>query len=355
MSGTPFLPGKNNHMAHQFIILGMHRSGTSLAAGLLHNMGISAGSSEMLMPAADENPKGFWERVDVMQLNDEALASCNATWDHVTDFNLRSLPAEAEKHFHEQACVLVATLESESPWFVKDPRICLLLPLWQKVLKSPFFVLVSRNPIEIALSLRVRNLFPINYSLALWEHYMLSALRDIQGSPAIIISHSRLLADPLSETTTVFNVLQALGSHNIHMPLAPELNKTVNSELHHQRCTTNQLQSFLNFDQLRLYKGLEDGSCLQWPEVPQPSTGGHEALVDYSHSPLLQKENFEQRQLLDDLSVFNKRLFSSYQYRLGSTIGGLIRTLFGRTKKHSLPEQHIRRTLEQFTRSKRKP
>ena len=351
MIETPFLQGKKNPMAHQFIILEMHRSGTSLAAGLLHSMGISAGSPEMLIPAADDNPKGFWERVDVMQLNDEALASCKATWDHVADFNPCSLPTEAEKHFHEQARVLVTALEGESPWFVKDPRICLLLPLWQKVLKSPFFVLVSRNPLEIALSLRVRNLFPISYSLALWEHYLLSALRGIQGSPAIIISHARLLADPLTETRAVFNALQDLSRYNIHMPSAIQLNKIINPRLHHQRCDKSRLQSFLNFDQFRLYMGLENASCLQWPTVPQQSVGGSEALIDYARSP----QFFEQRQLLEDLSIFNERLFRSYQYRLGSTIGGLIRTLFGQTEKHSLPEQHIRRTLEQFTRYKRNP
>jgi hypothetical protein len=64
-------PGRNNLMAHQFIIPGMHRSGTSLAAALLRSMGVKAGQPEMLLPSADENPKGFRECRDAMQLNAE--------------------------------------------------------------------------------------------------------------------------------------------------------------------------------------------------------------------------------------------------------------------------------------------
>ena len=104
-------------MAHQFIILGMHRSGTSLAAALLRCMGIKAGQTEMLLPAADDNPRGFWERRDVMQLNDEILSACNAAWDRVADFNPLAIPAEAEKRFYARARAIVSELERDHPGF----------------------------------------------------------------------------------------------------------------------------------------------------------------------------------------------------------------------------------------------
>jgi hypothetical protein len=342
-------------MSHQFIILGMHRSGTSLAAALLRSMGVKAGQPEMLLPAANANPKGFWERRDVIRLNDEVLSACNAAWDRVAQFNPRSIPGEAEKVFYERARAIVSELERDPPWLLKDPRMCLLAPLWRTLLSSPLFVVVSRNPLEIALSLRIRNKFPVSFSLALWEHYMLSALRSIQGASAIVISHGRLLADPLNATHDIFNALQALGAHGLCMPEATELEKTVDAALYRQRRDADQLQSFLNPDQLRLYQGLENAECLQWQHIPPQSASGCEALADYARMLMLQAENIEQHRLLEELSIFNGRLFRSCQYRLGRTIGILMRSLLLRTEKLSLPETRIRRALEQYAKSVKTP
>ena len=226
--------------------------------------------------------------------------------------------------------------------------MCLLAPLWRTLLSSPLFVVVSRNPLEIALSLHVRNKFPVSFSLALWEHYMLSALRSIQGAPAIVISHGRLLADPLKTTHDIFNALQALGAHSLCMPAPSELEKTVDARLYRQRRTADQLQSFLNPDQLRLYQGLENNECFQWQHIPQQSAAGYGCLTDYARTLLLQEENRELRRLLDELSMFNGRLFRSSHYRLSSTIVSLIRSLLLRTEKRSLPETRIRRALEQY-------
>ena len=54
-------------------ILGMHRSGTSLLARI-NLLGVYLGPPNRLMPAAPENPKGFWEYQPIMELNNEILA-----------------------------------------------------------------------------------------------------------------------------------------------------------------------------------------------------------------------------------------------------------------------------------------
>ena len=56
----------------QLIILGMHRSGTSMVTRLVNMMGAYFGPEGVSLGANDENPKGFWERRDVLDL-DEAL------------------------------------------------------------------------------------------------------------------------------------------------------------------------------------------------------------------------------------------------------------------------------------------
>jgi len=59
----------------QLIILGMHRSGTSMQTRLLNLAGAYFGPEGSSTGANDENPKGFWERVEARRLNDAVLFS----------------------------------------------------------------------------------------------------------------------------------------------------------------------------------------------------------------------------------------------------------------------------------------
>lgn len=63
------------------VVAGMHRSGTSLVARTLNLLGADLGPSSSLLPAAPDNPSGFWEHRDVKELNDRLLASLGGTWD----------------------------------------------------------------------------------------------------------------------------------------------------------------------------------------------------------------------------------------------------------------------------------
>ena len=68
-------------MATGVVILGMHRSGTSAVAGFLAKAGFFAGEDADLLEAAEDNPKGFFERADVNALNDNFLAELDGAWD----------------------------------------------------------------------------------------------------------------------------------------------------------------------------------------------------------------------------------------------------------------------------------
>lgn len=52
------------------VILGMHRSGTSLVANLLQQAGFFVGRSEDLIRADRWNQKGYFEQWDVYRLNE---------------------------------------------------------------------------------------------------------------------------------------------------------------------------------------------------------------------------------------------------------------------------------------------
>ena len=62
-------------------VLGMHRSGTSALTGLLHRLGVVLG--EHLLPASEDNPRGYWENADIVAVHERLMASLGWTWDDI--------------------------------------------------------------------------------------------------------------------------------------------------------------------------------------------------------------------------------------------------------------------------------
>ena len=127
----------------------MHRSGTSLVAKCFEVFGYGLG--ETLMAASDDNPKGFFEDLDVVAFNDALLESNGSSWDAPVFMGQRPL-AWDRRQVEAGAELLKAKLEREPQLAIKDPRLCLTLPYWHaaaQFLKIPLRVcLVYRNPLR---------------------------------------------------------------------------------------------------------------------------------------------------------------------------------------------------------------
>ncbi len=101
----------------------------------------------------------------------------------------------------------------DGPVVWKDPRLCLLLPLWRAVLPEPVApILVWRAPYAVARSLRARQGFPLSLGLALWERYTRHALAALSGGPAYVLRYEDLLRDT---TASVAGMASWLGSHGV--------------------------------------------------------------------------------------------------------------------------------------------
>ncbi|MEL5879436.1 hypothetical protein [Cereibacter sphaeroides] len=55
------------------LVLGMHRSGTSMLGGVLDRLGCQGARTHL--KAAPSNPKGYFESPEIMKLNDAILAT----------------------------------------------------------------------------------------------------------------------------------------------------------------------------------------------------------------------------------------------------------------------------------------
>jgi hypothetical protein len=221
------------------VVLGSHRSGTS---AMTHVMALSgfALPKTMLPPQAD-NPAGFWESSIIVALNDEILAMRDTSWHDVFPPDDAPLLSNSGAVCLAKAEAAIGSeFEGATPIAFKDPRVSILVEFWKHALErqgyeSAFLVMV-RNPVEVAASLAKRNGFSHERGLLLWLTNMLAAERKSRGSRRLFVCYERLLED-------VFGILDDVESM-IGEPLPRrtrvaelEVQRAINGELRHHRAT----------------------------------------------------------------------------------------------------------------------
>lgn len=229
------------HPAHvmephgQIIVLGMHRSGTSAVTGLLERSGAWFGAADEATEANEENPRGFWERRDVRAVCDALLAGGGFDWWRVADIDLFAIDPTVVAEQRQAFAGIVERLDEHRPWVVKEPRLCLLLPLLRPVLTDPVVVHVTRDPLEVAQSIHARSGFPVQAGLALWERYVVAARAATTDLPSVQVRHHDLMTDPVAETARLVAALTDLGVEGLVAPDAEAVHELISPDLHRQR------------------------------------------------------------------------------------------------------------------------
>jgi hypothetical protein len=247
----------------QIIILGMHRSGTSLVTRLVNMLGAYVGAEKMMIEhrtgkLSDGNARGHWERQDVMDINDAILKHHAARWDAPlmqSPPTLSALPAEIKNRLE----LLVYGLDANRPWAVKDPRLCLTLPCWKPLLDVPVAVLVYRHPAQIAASLLRRNSMPMEQGLALWEYYIGAALNASINMPRVFVNHESLMQNPVFEVQQLYENLVNTGVRRLEMPSVREITAFVNPALNRAANIAQSNNILLNANQQHLVQLMQHG------------------------------------------------------------------------------------------------
>ncbi|MFU8765819.1 MAG: hypothetical protein ACNA7T_14915 [Haliea sp.] len=243
-------------------VVGMHRSGTSALCAALRACGAGFGE-HLLAPMAGVNDDGFWEDADVVAANDALLAAAGGSWYapgaavYAGDW-----PAQALASFQRQASEILQRGFGPGPlWVVKDPRLCLTLPLWLQACDSLGIAtrvcVASRSPLEVAHSLQRRDGFPLGYGLRLDLAYRKALLAALPAD-ALQVAYPDLVADPAG-------VMQGLAAA---LPLTVDeaaLAASVRRDLrHHTQHATNDCLSFPNVSAERL-PALASAIDAAWP------------------------------------------------------------------------------------------
>ena len=181
------------------LVAGMHRSGTSAITGVLSILGCTL--PKTLMPAAADNQRGFWESTVIQALNDKILSSLGQAWYNWKAVDSSWYASQDAVRFREKA---QTTLENEyannSLLVLKDPRICLLLPFWIETVRSfgaePIVIIPIRNPLEIAMSLEIRNKIHPSVGHLIWLRHVLDAEAASRGLKRSYLRYDELISNP---------------------------------------------------------------------------------------------------------------------------------------------------------------
>lgn len=148
------------------LIIGMHRSGTSLTAQWMSKCGLHMG--DRLLGSSPGNKFGHVEDMDFLEFHNDLLSSFGKKYDVME-------PPEVEvpDQFVRRASRLVETKSADHrQWGWKEPRTSLFLPFWDKLIDHPYYLMVYRDYAEVVDSLlrreyktilRRRNLFARYY------------------------------------------------------------------------------------------------------------------------------------------------------------------------------------------------
>lgn len=177
-------------------IAGMHRSGTSALAGTLSLLGAQAPKT---LFSDHWNPKGHFESMPIIEVSNSVLESTGLEVEGWGGLPQNWLSPELEVGFADRFAQAITAEFTQDMIVVKDPRFCRFPRLiaqgvsiagWQ-----PLFILIYRNPFEVAMSMKRRNGLPIEHNLLIWLRFLLDAEQGTRGFPRVFLSYESLLAN----------------------------------------------------------------------------------------------------------------------------------------------------------------
>jgi hypothetical protein len=329
----------NVQQSQPIIVLGMHRSGTSLITELIAAMGSYAGPPDKLTPPDIFNPHGYWEHIDVGQITRNVLKTFGANWTNVARVSIPALPPDRHADFVARAKEVAQSLGGRGSFVMKDPRMSLIFPLWAEALENPICVIAWRDPLAVARSLKHRDQRPFLGSLALWEHYNRVLLRDTHGRPRVLVSYDELLADPLRVVSDLHDALTRFGTPMKRLS-EDRIRQSVNADFN--RSGKNGAdETLLDAEQRALLDDLRSGAALEKTVTPT-SPRKLELLAEYAVFDQAQNDAHHERVSLHrevaELDLLLQGIFDSRSWRLGRRITGL-QQLLRREKEKTAEER----------------
>lgn len=221
------------------IVLGMHRSGTSMLTGTLARLGLALPKTPMA-DAAD-NPAGFYESLRIVDRNYEILREERCAWNVCFPLEPAALAAKATPaRFEELYRILRDEFGDTGSFVLKDPRLCLLLPLWlpglQRLAPSLPVLLILRHPAEVVRSHVARNDLTEEDVLLNWLHHMLEAEKMSRAMRRAALQYEDLLHDWRATLGAALRTAGVVTPNSI-TAAGPEIERFITPGIRHHKVT----------------------------------------------------------------------------------------------------------------------
>ncbi|TFE72014.1 hypothetical protein A7K72_09550 [Candidatus Methylacidiphilum fumarolicum] len=192
-------------MPQTVIVIGMHRSGSSALMRALNYLGVELG--EELLEARPDNPRGFWEDKELLEINELLLKACGLRWDSCQYPKVDVSQPEVSRLWERAIERFRGKLSRGENFGMKDPRMIRLLEFWHGVFRElgvrPCYVLSLRDPLSVAESLFRRNGFSQAKSFCLWLSHYLLPWEEYAPFLKVVVSYDQLVNRPGEELERV--------------------------------------------------------------------------------------------------------------------------------------------------------
>ena len=168
------------------VVLGMHKSGTSLVAEMLHHSGVEM--IEALRGVSYDKGEKY-ERDETSEIN-KALLKAEGLYSLEVRRKLELASVDPELTGRARRFV-EAMAKRGADWGFKDPRTCLTWEFWKPLLPEHKLICIFRNVDEVHHRYRWRGRFFGLRALDAWYRYNMAMLEAYEAAPA----GSRMLID----------------------------------------------------------------------------------------------------------------------------------------------------------------
>ncbi|MGB0906165.1 MAG: sulfotransferase family protein [Maricaulaceae bacterium] len=226
------------------IILGMHRSGTSVLARILSILGGSLPNT--LLGSNEGNQRGHWESEVLIAKNEEFLSNLGSSWQDFRLIKPTKMRGKSSETMRENiSTALREEYEGKENWIIKEPRLCRMAQLYFDTLKSQgvnsHIIIAIRNPLEVAGSLHARDKIPIHQGLLMWLTHMLEAERVTRDMPRSFVHYEDLLDAPTEEMKRLLSEMKVLLPYS-ELETQDQIERFVTPSLKRQRRADEDLR-----------------------------------------------------------------------------------------------------------------
>ncbi len=232
-------PQINNRV---LIVIGPGRSGTSALTRGLAALGADLGDN--LKPATPKNALGYFEDLDILDLNHRlqqafGLKSNGSSLTLLEDSAWRAVDL---KPFQHQLAAIVQQRFADKPlWAFKSGGVMRLLPFWEQTLSGLgidiSYVLAIRNPLNVASSRARLNAIrgAQERSDLEWLVRVVPYFRHVLARPMVVVDYDQLMTDAGHELRRIARRFAIDVDNALEAEIAQYANEFLRADLRHNR------------------------------------------------------------------------------------------------------------------------